>query len=37
MNLERAFSSLVAPSGLVGLIVRLMTGSGTNMLWQRAG
>lgn len=37
LNFERAFSSLVAPSGFVGFMVRDITGSGTNMLWHRAG
>lgn len=32
-NFEMAFWNFEAPDGLVGLMVRLMTGSGTCILW----
>lgn len=37
LNLDRAFYNLAAPSDLAGLRVRLITGSGTNILWHLTG
>ena len=32
-NLDKAFWNFVAPEGWAGFIVKLMTGSGTCILW----
>jgi hypothetical protein len=37
LNFESAFSSLAALSCLEGLMVKLITGYGTNILWHLAG
>lgn len=37
LNLDKAFSNFVAPSDFDGLRVRVITGSGTNILWHLTG
>jgi len=37
LNFDSAFSNLAAPYDLEGFRVRVMTGSGTNILWHLTG